>query len=107
MDLPPERWKAVEVALAGCLNCHSLQPSINVSAPTLKGVYGRSVATTPFTGYSQALKGVGGVWDRKQLERFLTSPADFAPGTIMPNQQLVPQTRTDIIQLLEALNAPE
>jgi cytochrome c len=44
---------------------------------------GRPIAGEDGFAYSEALRGVGGVWTEELLHRFLTSPQEFAPGTKM------------------------
>jgi aldose sugar dehydrogenase len=107
LALPPAGRAALETALTGCTECHSLQARINVSAPSLTGVVGRTIASTPFTGYSPALKGVSGNWNRQRLREFLLHPQQFAPGTIMPQQPLTAETAEHVITLLEDLNKPD
>jgi cytochrome c len=71
-----------------CLECHSLEPYDHNVAPGLGGLYNSKVASTTFVGYSEGLKSVGGTWDESRLYEYLASPADFAPGTIMPDPGL-------------------
>jgi cytochrome c2 len=107
LALLPEQRAALEAALNSCTECHSLQARINNTAPTLNGVYGRTIASSPFAGYSSALKGLGGHWSRGRLREFLLQPQQFAPGTIMPLQPLAPDTADNVIKLLEDLNTPD
>ena len=38
--------------------------------------------------YSGALSGKGGKWNDKTLDKWLKSPADYAPGKLMKNVQI-------------------
>jgi cytochrome c2 len=54
-------------------------------------VVGRPIGGAPYSGYSAALAGKGGVWDAESLKAFLSAPATFAPGTSMPDPGLAGQ----------------
>ena len=54
--------------------------------------------------YSAALKNAGGQWTEDRLQAFLTSPEQFAPGTVMPNPGLSPEA---VKALTEALMAKD
>jgi cytochrome c len=67
-----------------CLSCHAYEKDeAPLEGPTLWGVVGRPVASMPGFDYSQALRNVHATWDRALLDRFLTNPQAFAPGTRM------------------------
>jgi cytochrome c len=67
-----------------CLSCHALKPGDEaLEGPSLWGVVGRPVASLPGFDYSAALRALGDTWTRERLDRFLTSPQAFAPGTRM------------------------
>ncbi len=84
---------------AGCVECHS-----NQNLPRLSGVIGADVASQPGIQYSEALKAVRGNWTREALSAFLTDPAAFAPGTVMPKPQLTPETLQQVLDEMEALD---
>ena len=75
----------IKTTMSLCLECHSLEPFDHGNAPGLGGLYSSKIASTTYAGYSEGLKSVGGDWDESKLYEYLKSPADFAPGTIMPN----------------------
>lgn len=105
MDLQERRWRAavsitlmmalgsaawassdaeVPKAAEACLSCHAFQPGEpELEGPTLWGVVGRRIAGAPDYLYSEALRRQEGHWDRATLDRFLTSPQEFAPGVNM------------------------
>jgi len=79
-DSDPEVPEPVEV----CLSCHAIGANEPVlEGPTLWGVVGRPVASVPDFDYSDALRRLQGSWDRERLDRWLTAPQAFAPGTLM------------------------
>jgi len=68
-----------------CVNCHSIS-SADVTAgfgPTLRGIYGKEIASQNFPYFSDSLKKVVGIWDEAKLTSFLLDPSSFAPGTTM------------------------
>jgi cytochrome c len=66
-----------------CAACHTFgKGEPNRVGPNLYGVVGRPKATGGFD-YSAALKGKGGNWTVEDLDKFLTNPKSFAPGTKM------------------------
>jgi len=63
-----------------CADCHSA----DATAPSLKGVVGRKIASLADFQYSDALKAKsGGSWTEANLNAFLADPKTFAPGTTM------------------------
>jgi len=76
----PEVPDPVEV----CVSCHAIARDEPVLVgPSLWGVVGRPVASVAGFDYSPALRALGGSWDRARLDRFLTDPKAYAPGTRM------------------------
>jgi len=71
--------------------------------PNLHGIMGKPVAGgSARYGYTAALERVGGHWDRATMNRWLTSPQRFAPGTKMTFEGLPdPLARADVIAYLE------
>ena len=65
-----------------CGSCHALDPP-SVTAPALKGVVGRKIASLADFQYSAALKAKNGAWTEQNLNAFLADPKSFAPGTTM------------------------
>lgn len=71
-------------AFAVCGACHTVAPGgAALIGPNLWGVLGREVGSMPGFDYSAELKSVGGTWTPERLDRFLTDPTAFAPGTRM------------------------
>ena len=75
-----------ELFKASCAVCHRVQADAQpLVGPNLHGVVDRPVAATDFR-YSDALMRLAEqstVWTAENLDRFLASPAEFAPGTSM------------------------
>ena len=71
-------------AFERCLSCHAYHEGEPLlTGPSLWQVFGRPIAAYPEFDYSPALKAIQGNWDRDTLDRFLTDPNAFAPGTKM------------------------
>ena len=87
-----------------CLACHTIgKGELDRVGPNLHGIMGKPVAGgSARFGYTAALMGVGGRWDRATMNRWLTSPQRFAPGTKMTFPGLPdPLARADVIAYLE------
>ena len=85
-----------------CATCHSLQPGINLSGPSLADVWGKKAASTDGYGrYTKALKMSGIVWDENTLNSRLAEPQALVPGTTMTFRG-IPQndTRASLIDFL-------
>lgn len=86
-----------------CGACHTTGAA-STDAPTLKGVYGRKIASLTDFQYSDALKAKqGGVWDAATLDAFLAAPQTFAPGTAMYGAAPDPGDRKAIIEYLKTV----
>merc|ERR1719424_2453270 len=70
--------KGAKVFKNMCAICHAM--GANGTGPKLGGVVGRATATADGFSYSGALSGKGGKWTEKNLDKYLKSPADYAPG---------------------------
>jgi cytochrome c len=71
-------------AFAVCGACHTVAPGgAALIGPNLWGIVGREIGSMPGFDYSAELKSVGGTWTPERLDRFLTNPTAFAPGTRM------------------------
>ena len=67
-----------------CAACHTFgKGEPNRVGPNLYGVVGRPKGTEGGFDYSAALKSKGGNWTVEDLDKFLTNPKSFAPGTKM------------------------
>ena len=74
-----------EKIAAKCKACHDLsQAAKNKVGPHLWGVIGRNHAAVEDFAYSDAMKAFAGKpWTFEDLDKFLTKPKDYAPGTKM------------------------
>jgi cytochrome c len=91
-DFTDDEAGKIKTTMSLCLECHSLEPFDHNNAPGLGGLYNSKIASTSYAGYSDGLISVGGTWDESKLFEYLKSPADFAPGTIMPNPAIEDET---------------
>ena len=99
--------KAGAQAFLPCSACHSVTPGgAALIGPNLNGVVGREVGSSPEFDYSPELKAVGGTWTPEQLDRFLSNPSAFAPGTRMGYVGVAdPAERRALIAYLSSLRA--
>jgi cytochrome c len=88
-----------------CSICHSVQAGRNQVGPSLAGIVGRKAGTVPGFHYSPANKDSGLTWDEATLDRYLTSPKDVVPHTIMTYSGLKDAgKRADLIAYLATLH---
>ena len=65
-----------------CAVCHSM--SAHGTGPMLQDAYGSDPAKKEGFSYSSSLKGLGDKkWTDGNLDKYLKSPADYAPGNAM------------------------
>ena len=87
-----------------CAECHG--PA--ATAPTLRGVIGRHFASVEsFYGYSEALMAKKSMtWTVENLDKFMKSPTDFVPGTLMYKTVPDAKNRADLIAYIASLPPP-
>ena len=96
--------QSIRDAVNSCMECHSFDPGDHVNAPSLGRVFNAPIGATSYGGYSQALKARSGRWSRPELRAFLSDPAAYAPGTLMPASGITdPFIIEEVIDLLEAV----
>ncbi|WGR94939.1 cytochrome c family protein [Bradyrhizobium sp. ISRA443] len=67
-----------------CMTCHTLNKGgPNKVGPNLWGVVDRPRASHPGFDYSAAMKAKGGKWTFDEIDKFLTHPQGYIPGTKM------------------------
>jgi cytochrome c len=89
-----------------CGDCHTVDAASGPTAPTLKGVVGRPVASLSDYQYGAALtalKAKGAVWTEATLNAFLADPRGYAPGTLMFGGAADPNDRKAIIDYLKSV----
>jgi cytochrome c2 len=99
--------RRVHTALENCMQCHSLEPSIGASGPSLAGIFEAPIAATSYPAYSEALTAqADSRWTEANLTSFLADPQGFALGTSMPNPGLgaQPAVIDELVELLRALS---
>lgn len=91
-----------------CAACHSLRPGLNMTGPSLAGVWERKAGSlTSFDRYSDALKKSGVTWNANTLDAWLTNPAQFIPENAMTYAGVSdPRVRSALIQFLKDVNKP-
>lgn len=82
-----------------CTGCHSLDA--NRIGPAHRGVFGRKAGTAKDFAYSPALKKAKFAWDAARLDKWLTNPQGFVPGSKMGFRLSDPQRRADVIAYLK------
>jgi cytochrome c len=91
-----------------CQACHNFQEGAGPKiGPDLYGVVDRPIASVQGFSYSAALKSKNsGKWDFDTLNKWLTKPSAFAPGTAMTFAGLSNEKqRADVIAYLDSLSA--
>jgi cytochrome c2 len=84
--LEPASGTSRELAFADlCSGCHKTENGTSHGlGPDLWGVLNRSIASASgYTEYSAALRRHSGRWTQGELDKFLTAPQAYAPGTTM------------------------
>ena len=87
-----------------CSACHSIVPQHHMTGPSLANIWQRRAGTVEhFDRYSDAMKHSEIVWNEESLEKWLTDPDAFIPGTTMTFAGLKDsQAREDVIHYLKA-----
>jgi cytochrome c len=67
-----------------CAACHSLEPNLHLTGPSLAGLWGKKAASlAEFPRYSKALKSQEFFWDETTLDAWLANPQAFVAGNSM------------------------
>jgi cytochrome c len=91
-----------------CVACHALKPDMNMTGPSLAGVWKRKAGSlASFSRYSPALEKSGIIWDEGTLDRWLTNPAAMVPKNRMTFPGIENAGwRQDLIALLKQQREP-
>lgn len=89
-----------------CSACHKAEAGANGVGPYLHGVVGRDIGVAEgFAAYSGALSEVAEVWTPENLNGFLESPRNWAPGTSMAYNGIRDvEDRANLIAYLDSLD---
>jgi cytochrome c len=89
-----------------CISCHDFnKDGPNKVGPNLWGVIGRPIASHEGFSYSGALADKSGEWTWDDLDQFIASPKEFAPGTKMSFAGIKKEgERADLLAYLRTLS---
>lgn len=89
-----------------CAACHTVaQGGKNKIGPNLWNVVNRAVASVEGFAYSEAMTGLGGVWDFARLDGFIADPKGTVSGTKMVFKGLSKGTdRANVLVFLRSLS---
>lgn len=92
-----------------CVACHSLEPNVHLSGPSLAGLWGKPAGkTADFARYSKGLKSADFAWNAETLFAWVADPQVIVPGTYMTFRGVEDdQQRADIVAFLKIAMAPE
>ena len=90
-----------------CANCHTMatEPAHGPKGPNLMGVIGRTAGTIEGWEFSPALRASGVVWTEENLNKWLTDPDVFVPGSQMPLKVPIRFEREDVIAYIRSVKA--
>jgi cytochrome c len=89
-----------EIVYGRCQLCHSIDQ--DDVGPHHAGLFGRRAGSVPDFAYSEAMRKSGIVWSAKTLDKFLSNPQAYVPGTRMTFTGLPDkQDREDVIAYLK------
>jgi cytochrome c len=91
-----------------CSACHSLQPGIHLSGPSLADMWGKKAASAEgFVRYSKVFKSEDFAWDENTLNAWLADPKAMVPGNYMTFRGIRnDRDRGDLIAFLKLAMAP-
>jgi cytochrome c len=91
-----------------CVACHSLEPNLHLTGPSLAGLWGKKAASVAdFPRYSPALKERDFVWDGVTLNAWIADPKAFVAGNSMTFRGISDdKARGDLVAFLKLALAP-
>jgi len=98
--------KAGEKAFGKCKACHTADKGgKNLVGPNLWDIVGRAKGASAGFAYSSGLKGLGGEWSYKDLDKLIDDPKGFVKGTKMSFAGVKkPDERAAVIKYLHSLS---
>ncbi len=88
------------------MGCHSID--YDRVGPHHRGLFGRPAGSVADFDYSDAMKRSGIVWSEATLDKFLSGPRGFVPGTRMGFAGIPDdQERADVIAYLKEATRPK
>lgn len=96
-----------EAVFAKCAACHTINSGgANGIGPNLWGALAKPHGHVPGFAYSDALKSVPGNWDFEGMDKWVTSPRKYAPGTKMSFAGLSnPEDRANLIVYMNSMGS--
>jgi len=92
-------------AFRQCIACHSIEPGLHMTGPSLASLMGRKAGTIEgFARYSDGLRAAQLTWTEATLDQWLRNPAALVPGNTMTFPGIPDaQARADIVAYLKAV----
>jgi len=92
-----------------CFYCHSLQPGVHLTGPSLAEIWGKKAGQAAgFELYSDNLKKSALVWDEATLRRWIVEPSAVVPGTTMTHSgPKDAQSMNHLMEFLRIALAPD
>lgn len=105
-DYNAEQQKSIESAINRCNQCHSFEINDHEGAPGLGAIFESKIAATEYSGYSDALISMSGIWTADELTKYLQDPQAYAPQTSMPDPGIEDQFVVDaIVEILQKIKS--
>lgn len=91
-----------------CVACHSLEPGVNLSGPSLAGLWDKPAGkNASFVRYSKGLRSADFTWNGQTLFAWLANPQVMVPGNYMTFRGFEEdQQRADVVAFLRLAMAP-
>lgn len=103
-NLTPAQKVTLRTTISQCSECHSLTVGDNQNAPSLGEIYGATIGSTSYAGYSEALERDGRTWTEENLIAYLRDPDAFISGGIMPNPEVNEDVLEPLVSILRGLS---
>lgn len=89
-----------------CMACHSVKAGEHSTGPSLASMWNRKAGTVEgFPRYTSELRESNVEWNESSLDKWLSAPQKFIPGTSMKFQGIMDEKeRADVIAYLKAVS---